>query len=257
VKVLPAPIANAGDDAGICPGQSLNLNGSGGFAYSSWSPSAYLSNISSANPVFSGAAAGSYVYSLQVKDTNGCFSLTAATVRISVIAPVVNAGADTAVLSNEPVQLKVKDPGNDGFVQFNWSPSIGLNNAGIPDPVATTDRDRVYTVTAQTRNGCTATDSIIIKVFNSVEIYVPNAFTPNGDGKNDLLRAIPSGIKKFKFLNVYNRWGQLVFQTKDAAGSWDGKWKGMLQTGVFVWMAEGINYDGTPVRRKGTVMVIQ
>ena len=255
VMVNPAPNPNAGKDTTICPQQQLALLGSGGNVYS-WSPSAYLSNASYPTPVMSGAPIGNYVYSLSVKDSNGCNSLKPASIKISVVAPVVNAGRDTVVLSGTHVQLKAIDLGNFGFVSYNWSPGVGLNNTGIFNPIATTDRDITYTVISKMQNGCTAIDDITIKVFNGIEIYVPTAFTPNGDGHNDLLKAIPVGIKQFKFLNIYNRWGQLVFQTTNPLNGWDGKVNGILQTGVFVWIAEGINYNGNLITRKGSTVLI-
>lgn len=256
VMVKPAPVPDAGKDTAICPQQQLALSGSGGSVYF-WAPSAYLSNTSLANPIMSGSPVGNYVYSLSVKDDNGCNSLKPATIKVSVVSPVVYAGRDTVVLSNTPVQLNAIDPGNYGFIQYNWSPGSELNSASIPNPVAKANHDITYTVIAQTQNGCVASDDITIKVFNGIEIYVPTAFTPNGDGHNDMLKAIPVGIKEFKHFNIYNRWGQPVFQTANPARGWDGKLGGILQTGVFVWIAEGIDYSGNVIRRKGSTVLIQ
>ncbi|MBL7749995.1 MAG: gliding motility-associated C-terminal domain-containing protein, partial [Chitinophagaceae bacterium] len=90
------------------------------------------------------------------------------------------------------------------------------------------------------------------------EIYVPSAFTPNGDGKNDILRALPAGVQQFLYFRVYNRWGQLVFQTQDHRIGWDGKINGQIPpTGTFVWVAEGIDYLGQRILRKGTVVLIR
>lgn len=255
INVNPAPVANAGKDTTICPQLQLVLNGSGGNSYS-WSPSTYLSQTSSANPVMSGAPVGSYVYSLSVQDNKGCTSLKPATVKVSVALPVINAGRDTVALSGSFVQLLATDSGNYGFVQYQWSPATGLSNANVANPVAITDHDVTYKVTAQTQNGCVASDEVSIKVFKGIEIYVPTAFTPNGDGHNDILRAIPIGIREFRYFNVYNRWGQLVFRTVNASTGWDGKLNSVLQTGVFVWVAEGIDYSGHAIKRKGTTVVI-
>jgi len=192
-----------------------------------------------------------------VTDANGCHSVKPATIKLSVLTPLIDAGRDTVVLVNLPVQLNAKDPGNYGFVQYSWTPVTGLNNPSIANPVVIADRDIIYTVTAQTQNGCIGTDSISIKVYNRIDIYVPTAFTPNNDRKNDILKAIPVGIKDFKYLEIYNRWGQLVFRTRDASRGWDGKLNGLLQTGVVVWVAEGVDYNGQLVRRKGTTAIVQ
>ena len=255
INVRPAPAPNAGPDISICAGQTTSLKGSGGVSYS-WSPSVYLSDVSSSTPLFSGASKGNYVYSLNVIDADNCHSLKPATVKISVISPSIYAGRDTVLLASSAIQLSAKDTGNYGFIQYTWSPPANLNNPALPNPTAIIDRDVVYTVTAQTQSGCVATDDINIKVYKEINIYVPTAFTPNNDGKNDILKAIPVGIKDFKYLKIYNRWGQLIFQTNDASKGWDGKLNGLLQTGVVIWIAEGIDYLGHPLRKKGTTVII-
>jgi gliding motility-associated-like protein len=256
IKVRPAPIPNAGTDISICPEQTILLKGSGGVSYS-WSPSFYLSDANSSTPLFSGAPKGNYVYSLNVTDADNCRSLKPATVKISVSSPLIDAGRDTIIQANNPIQLNAKDPGNYGFIEYDWTPLNGLNNPSVSNPVLITDRDVVYTVTAKTQDGCTATDNISIKVYNGINIYVPTAFSPNNDGKNDILKAIPVGIKEFRYLKIYNRWGQLVFQTNDASKGWNGKLNGLLQTGVVVWFVEGIDYLGHLVRKEGTTVIIQ
>lgn len=255
VNVKPAPIAHAGKDTVICEGQQVTLHGAGGTAYM-WSPSVGLSNTSLPNPVFSPAAKGSYVFSLHVKDNEGCKSVLPAHVKVSVVSPVVDAGNDTAILANEPFQLQAKDPGNQGFTRYSWSPATGISNPNIANPVLTTDKETMYTLTAEAPNGCLATDTIVVKVYTGIYIYVPNAFTPNNDGRNDLLKAFPVGIRQFKRFSIYNRWGQLVFQSNDAGKGWNGKLNGVLQSGVFVWIAEGLDFNGNLIRRKGTTAIV-
>ncbi|HEU0064453.1 MAG TPA: gliding motility-associated C-terminal domain-containing protein, partial [Flavisolibacter sp.] len=144
------------------------------------------------------------------------------------------------------------------FTDITWSPGIGLNNSFIKNPLATLNSDITYVVTGRTAEGCEASDDISIKVFAQANLFVPTAFTPNGDGLNDVLKVIPVGIKELKFFNVYNRWGELVFTTKDYMKGWDGKVSGMLQgTFTFVWIAEGIDYKGNTIMRKGTVTLIR
>ena len=88
--------------------------------------------------------------------------------------------------------------------------------------------------------------------------YVPSGFTPNGDSKNDVLRAIPVGMKQLNYFRVYNRWGQLVFSTNSERKGWDGKISGALQpTGTYVWIAEGLDYRGMKLFRKGVTTLIR
>ena len=118
--------------------------------------------------------------------------------------------------------------------------------------------DETYTVTAYSSAGCEGSGVIRVKVYAGPNIYVPNAFTPNGDGHNDILKAIPVGISQFRFFRIYNRYGQLVFSTSDAARGWDGCIAGTRQgTATFVWQAEGVDYQGRLVVRQGTVVLVR
>jgi gliding motility-associated-like protein len=257
VQVNPKPIANAGPDVHICFGTSVRLNGSGGAVYE-WSPSTYLSNPSLSNPVSNIPFAGTYQYVLSVS-SNGCKSASNDTVAITVL-PAVNifAGNDTLIAINQSLQLNVVDMNNSGIVNYSWTPSFGLNNSLIKNPVALLNNDISYIVTAQTAEGCIAKDNINIKVFLAAEIYVPNAFSPNNDGKNDILKPILVGIKELKFFAVYNRYGQVVFKTSVNGEGWNGMINGIMQnTGGFVWVAQAIDFKGTTLNRKGSVILIK
>ena len=106
--------------------------------------------------------------------------------------------------------------------------------------------------------GCYSYDTIQVTVFEKPEIYVPKAFSPNNDGLNDLLKAIPVGIKEFKYFTVYNRLGEVVFTTNNPSLGWNGDHHGKRQNnGGFVWAAAGIGYRGTMIFRKGSVVLIR
>jgi gliding motility-associated-like protein len=170
----------------------------------------------------------------------------------------VFAGNDTAIAIGQPIQLNALDINGSGIVQYSWSPTVGLNNSAIASPVLIANRDITYTVSVTTQTGCQGTDEINIKVYQGPEIYVPSAFTPNGDGNNDVLKALPVGIKDFRYFAVYNRWGQKVFYTSDPSRGWDGKLNNVAQdVGTFVWITEGIDYKGNIIQRKGTVTLIK
>jgi len=257
VFVNPAPNANAGPDQAICNGRDARLDGSGGVSYA-WYPPSYLNNAQIASPTAS-KLPGSISYFLNVIDANGCLSLKRDTVVITVTRPaIVYAGRDTTLAIGQPLPLFAADINNIGFTQYEWSPGLGLNDAFIPGPLTIASRDIIYTITARNSIGCEATDDIKIKVYKGPDIYVPTAFTPNGDALNDVLRAIPVGIPDFHYFRIYNRWGAIVFTTNDPSRGWDGRINGQPQsTGTFVWMAEGIDYKGNLVQRKGTVMIVK
>jgi gliding motility-associated-like protein len=89
-------------------------------------------------------------------------------------------------------------------------------------------------------------------------IFVPSAFTPNNDGKNDILRPIAAGMGQFEYFNIYNRWGQLIFTTRINGQGWDGKVNGRLQdTGTYVWTVKAVDYTGRSYFEKGLFTLIR
>ncbi|MFT3981929.1 MAG: choice-of-anchor L domain-containing protein [Ferruginibacter sp.] len=260
VHVNPAPVPNAGPDITICYGADVALQGATGFSEYYWTPSTYLSSTTAAQPTVR-RPIQNMVYYLEVKDANGCMSLRKDTMNLTVTPAVqLFAGNDSVVVAiGQPVQLNAVQLGQQTVTQWSWTPSLGLNNAGIRNPIATLQDDQTYIVTGRTPANCEGSDTIFIKVYKGPEIYVPTAFTPNGDGRNDVLRAIAIGMKEYRYFRVFNRYGQMVFQaTGDFRRGWDGRIQGVLQnTGTYVWMAEAVDYRGNVIRRKGTTMIVQ
>lgn len=252
VKPIPYPQANAGNDTTVCFPATVQLHGSGGSIYN-WAPPIFLNNSQIANPVSKPLESVSYL--LQVNDALGCPKPSYDVINITVEKPVADAGpADTVIVVNQPLQLN-----GTGAQFYSWTPSTGLNNPDISNPVAILTESQKYTLQVKTLAGCTAKDTIYVTVYKVLpDLYVPDAFTPNGDGKNDIFRPIPIGIKKLNFFKVYNRLGQLVYSTNIQKAGWDGTFKGQPQDpGVFVWIAEGVDYLGKTIIRKGSVTLIR
>jgi gliding motility-associated-like protein len=165
------------------------------------------------------------------------------------------AGNDTIVAIDEPVQL---DARIDSGTTYIWSPSTGLNDAFIGNPVATLNRDQQYILNTLSKEGCDSRSRIFIKRYKGPELYIPNAFTPNGDGLNDVLKVFPVGIKSFGYYSVYTRGGQRIFHTTDYTKGWDGTFKGArMDPGTFVVLATAIDYKGNPMLQKGTVILMR
>jgi gliding motility-associated-like protein len=257
VTVLPAPVASAGVSDTICPGKSVQLQGSGGVQYY-WSPATYLSDSTSADPTVE-QPVSTITYHLAVTGANGCSSVNPAATTVVVSAPPkVFAGDDTAIVIGQPLQLNAVDVDSSGFTSYVWSPAQGLSDPDIADPTAVVTGDITYTVVATTPSGCSATAKIVIGAATTAGIIVPNAFTPNNDGRNDILKVNAFGIQSLQYFRVYNRWGQLVFASSDAGAGWNGYIGGQpAATGAYVWMAAGVDYHGRPVEGKGTVILIR
>ena len=183
---------------------------------------------------------------------NGCVSNTVA-VPFLVNQAQAFAGNDTVFIRDEPFQLN-----GSGGVSYLWSPATGLNDPTLANPTGVLQDDIVYTLTVTTAEGCTDTDDLAITVFKESRVYVPTGFSPNGDGRNDRIMPYLVGIRSLDYFQVYNRWGQLVFQTKAPGQGWDGRISGIEQpTGVFVWRLRAVDYVGKIYELKGSVTLIR
>jgi gliding motility-associated-like protein len=256
VNVASYPQVIAGVDTGVCYGNTVHLFASTTAPFFAWSPTNSLSQANTLTPIATPTTTTSYI--ITVRDVQGCPKPVSDTTVVTVFPHVnANAGNDTVIVANQPLQLNAT-----GGTSYIWSPTTGLSNPSIANPVVTLSSmyDSItYHVTVTSGNICSASDDIKVFVFKTQpDIFVPSAFTPNNDGLNDRLKAIPVGIKEFKYFKVFNRWGELVFATTNANNSWDGIIKGQPQsTGVFTWMAKGIDFRGTTIERKGTITLIR
>lgn len=257
LTVNKAPIANAGADVSVCYGKEVTLQASGGTSYH-WQPTTYLSDVYSGNPVAK-CPAGTFLYFLSATDQHGCSSLETDTVAVHVTPPPkLFAGNDTAIIAGVPFQLQAVDVNNSGFIAYYWSPAGGLNFTTTAVPLATIDRQTKYIVTASTPEGCAGTDDIVLKPYAGPAIYVPGAFTPNGDGLNDVAKVITVGIKSLLYFSIYDRWGHRMFTTSQAEQGWNGTLNGIIQsTGAYIWMVAGIDTSQRLIERKGTLVLLR
>ncbi|MFT3705303.1 MAG: gliding motility-associated C-terminal domain-containing protein [Agriterribacter sp.] len=267
---VPFPAASIDpSSASICYGTSASINATitGGTNYE-WSNTATLTNAGNGSiatwPSTITATAtpsANTDYVLTVSNA-GCPNVLQDTFHVAVTQPIiVSAGNDTMIVASQPLQLNitVSDPTAN---QYTWTPGIGLSNTTITNPIADlsnmSGQTITYTVKAATADGCSGQDDIKVTVFATApDIFVPSAFTPNGDGLNDILRPIGVGITRLDFFRIYNRWGQLVFSTNDAERGWDGTVHGQVQTtSTFVFTAQGVDYTGRVITKKGIVTLI-
>ncbi len=195
---------------------------------------------------------GTYHVQLSLLSNSGCANLIDS--NVVIYGTNASAGADTIIAApGQPIQLQAT-----GGVSYEWLPAAGLSNATIANPVATNTTNQLYTLRAYSPSGCDSYDQVLIRIFNGPEIYVPNAFTPDGNGTNDLLRAHPVGIAKLKRFTVYNRNGEIVFSTNNSNQGWDGTFQGKLQnSGAYVWIAIGTTFRGVEMVKKGTVLLLK
>lgn len=191
-------------------------------------------------------------YYAQLYNNQGCRMTTRKqTVVIDKPQPPVTYPIQYAII-DLPFPLKARQIGATAL----WSPGLNLDNKILYSPTFRGSAEQLYTVTLTTTSGCVTVDTQLVRTVKFVDIVVPNAFTPNNDGRNDFLRPILMGILEMRYFRIYNRWGQLLFETKNIRPGWDGTFKGSrLSSQAVVWTAEGVGVDGKIYLRKGTTVL--
>jgi gliding motility-associated-like protein len=236
----------------VCKGQSGQLSASGGTTYT-WSPAANLSCANCQNP--SSSATASLTYTVIVGDVNGCRDTV--TTPYYVQQPPPTQTWSTSIVVGQTATL----PGDAGVgYTYTWTPVTDLSCTNCASPVSSSTVDIVYTETLADVMGCfTAQSTFTVEVKPLSSVDVPTAFTPNGDGVNDVVYVAGWGIKKLNYFKIFNRWGELVFETDDITVGWDGTYKGVPQnTETYVYEVSVLPYiDNKPLTKKGAVKLLR
>lgn len=193
-------------------------------------------------------------YTCDITDVYGCtYTSTVVITSISNINP--DAGPTVTITEGQSTQLN--GTGNGG-VAFAWTPAAGLSCNNCQNPVASPSVTTTYTLTVFDSLGCAATDTVTVFVdIFCGEVFVPNAFSPNGDNQNDVLYVRGACIETLDF-SIYNRWGEQVFHSTDPAYGWDGTWRGVAcENAVFTYVIKGKLLDGIEISKKGNVSLIK
>lgn len=157
-------------------------------------------------------------------------------------------------VNNIPLKLEARKIG----MTVRWSPVTFLDSPATYTPFFKGNTDREYTISLRSEGGCETVDTLLVQIIQRADIQVPNAFTPNGDGLNDYLKPVGMGVSTIRYFRVFNRWGQLVYDTHDLKKGWDGTFKGMPQPAQsYVWMVEGVGQDETLIQKKGAAVLIR
>lgn len=250
---------NMGDT--ICVGETVTLGATGADTYN-WTPSIWLSNSSSANPL--AKPDSSITYFVVGKSQNDCFTDTGS-VRIKVypMPQMEIIGSDVLTVNvGSTVQLETKNSAD--INKWRWIPAQWLSCNDCPNPKLTPKESRTYSVVAANDGNCVARDQITINlVCNNSNVYIPNTFSPNNDGSNDRFYPRGTGVFNIKSLKIFNRWGQIVFQNdgfspNNAAAGWDGKLKGVeLSPDVYVYIMDVMCENSAIFPIKGNITLIR
>ncbi len=250
----------------LCIGESKQLIATGASSYR-WYPETGLNNTQVANPV--ARPVETTVYNVIGKDAYNCFTDTAQ-IKVVVGRPTpINIGRDTIITAGTSLQLRVLSTnaingGNDQIKKWRWGGDVSISCPTCPTPEVKLSNDACISCTVVNNYGCVSTDTICIKTLcPATELFVPNAFSPDGDGINDVLLVQGKGIKLIKSFRIYNRWGQLVFEKAnfspgDPAYAWNGTAFGKAVTpDVFVYVSEVICEKGLPTIFKGNITILK
>ena len=193
-------------------------------------------------------------YTVLVTDAGGCQANgTVAVNQTSNIAVQVSPSPAT-VTEGESVQLNCTFSPYIPGSSYTWTPPNSLSCSNCPSPVASPQETTTYTVTITTPDGCNIDTTV--KVFVKIrcgEIFIPNIFSPNGDGENDVFKVHGKCIEKIS-MKIYDRWGELLFETSDKTEGWDGTYRDkLMNTGVYVYIISVNLNDGSVETFNGNV----
>jgi gliding motility-associated-like protein len=252
INVRPYPTFAATGDPSVCEGEMTTLTASGGDNYA-WSPAALVSDPAAASVTVQPGS--STIYNVSISESTCGFDTLISMPVEWHPSPNVNASSSNNISCTTPTsQLTVQ--GADSYL---WSPAHGVDDPAIANPIASVDSTTTFVVTGTSADGCSSSDTVVVTTEKGgiPAFLVPNAFTPNRDGRNDCFGLKRWGNVVVDAFLVYNRWGQIVFQTKNAAECWDGTFNGNnLDAGVYIYVIQAQTFCGV-MKRTGTVTLIR
>lgn len=244
----------------ICPGVAVTLSVSGGAAKYAWDTAPSLSCTDCLSPI---AKPGSTtIYHVTGYDSVHCFTATDSVLVNVLPVPPVSAGPNQVVTVGSSLQLNAAGAGN--IISWQWSPADYLTCTTCPNPVSTPRDSITYTVKVTDDKGCINTSSVSIHLICSEGVvFIPNTFTPNGDGLNDIFFPRGKGVKTVHYFRVFNRWGQIVFEStnfnlNDINHGWDGTYKGKKSpSDVYTYSTEMVCDNNQVFQLKGNLTLLR
>lgn len=242
----------------ICSGDTIQFTAIGANTYH-WSPPTGLSNPDTSHPYAYPMVTQHYTL---ISRLAGCIPDTDYVDLVVHPTPTVNAGTGQTMIAGSTLYLEATATGI--ITKWLWSPSEGLFSPTQPHTEATPKHTTLYTITVSTEFGCIATDTVrIVVLCDNSQVYLPNTFTPDGNGVNDIFYPRGKGLANIDHFRIYDRWGELVFERNNIAvddknNGWDGKKAGKtLPPDIYVYTVEAVCDTGEPIKWQGDVMLLR
>ncbi|MEJ7829296.1 MAG: T9SS type B sorting domain-containing protein, partial [Segetibacter sp.] len=263
VNVNPLPTAAISAGGTICAGAIIALD----IAFTGTSPwtltysdnnKAYIINSITATPyqlVVSPAV--NTTYSITSVTSKGCTNNAINSVSTITVIPTVKPVRYPVVtaIANIPIQLKARIFSNS---TYKWNAAVGLNFTSIYNPIFKYDKETQYTISITSLAGCNVVDTQLVRIPIESDLYVPKAWSPNTDVHNDKLYPLTRNIKEIIYFRIFNRWGQLMFETNKLDDGWDGRFRGQNQVSdVYTWTVEAIGLDGKRYKKSGNSVLLR
>jgi gliding motility-associated-like protein len=256
ITVHPLPVVAITGDTLLCQNDPEQLSATPDSDYSyQWIPTSGLDDPTSQSPTATLNVA--VTYRVVATDENGCVDTSNAhTVKVH---PELEAFAepDTTIIMGDTAQIRtlLSQP----VSSYQWSPAASLTCADCPNPGAFPVDRTTYTLIVKDSVGCDEkTVTVEINVIDDIRITMPDAFTPNGDDVNDLIYVRGWNIKELIYFRIYNRWGELIFETEDLQKGWDGTYKGEPQNmDSYAYVVKGVSFKDREGTARGSFSLIR
>jgi gliding motility-associated-like protein len=253
VQVRPYPQFTTSGSKNVCQGDQVLLTASGGTSYQ-WTPASQVADPNAPSTIAKPTVANT-TYSVHIMD-DVCNNDTTISLNVAVNQnPIITIAKSNDINCQYPTAQLIAS----GAKSYFWTPFTYLDDGTSSKPLAAVDTTTTFTVTGYTSEGCTDTASVTVKVERSgtPRFVVPNAFTPNGDGRNDCFGIRNWGNAQIHQFSIFNRWGQTVFQAKNPSQCWDGTVNGVMQSaGSYIYIIDAITFCGR-MQRRGLLLLVR
>jgi gliding motility-associated-like protein len=266
LKIVTSPQATITGDNAACTGAPLNYFGSLIVPDTSvmnwnWNFGNGINSTVQNPPPQSYSSSGNFTATLIATNSSGCKDTVTKTVRIHPL-PTVSLPPDITTVAGTTITIPALYSGN--MTSYNWTPATFLSCTTCPRPDVTPAFNMAYTVAFTDSNNCRNTGNILVKALcKNANVFIPNTFSPNNDGSNDVFYPRGTGLDRAKIMRVFNRWGEVVFERYDfpvnnAANGWDGTRKGKkANADVYIYQLEVYCQNGELLTFQGNITLIR